>query len=119
MFRPRAALAETPKIDKKNWLPSDGPTFPIRPLPGSTAIAGALGEGDHGDLSGSAYLFDAGAPACPWDLDGDGQVNSADLTILLGAWAAGTAGGDIDGDGDTDSADLTRLLGASAADGRL
>jgi probable HAF family extracellular repeat protein len=49
-------------------------------------------------------------PACPADLDGNGEVNAADLSILLGGW--GTATGDIDGDGSTDAADLTALLGA-------
>jgi len=47
---------------------------------------------------------------CPADLDGDGDVDTADLLHLLGAW--GTAEGDVDFDGDTDTADLLLLLGA-------
>jgi hypothetical protein len=47
---------------------------------------------------------------CPADFDGDGDVDTADLLHLLGAW--GTAGGDVDGDGDTDTADLLALLAA-------
>ncbi len=31
----------------------------------------------------------APVPACPADINGDGLVNSEDLTLLLGAWAAG------------------------------
>jgi alpha-tubulin suppressor-like RCC1 family protein len=50
------------------------------------------------------------ADGTPGDLDGDGQVNAADLAILLGAW--GSAGpGDLDGDGQVNAADLAILLG--------
>lgn len=47
------------------------------------------------------------------DLDGDGEVNAADLAILLGAWGR-CAGCDADltGDGTVDAADLATLLGA-------
>jgi hypothetical protein len=47
----------------------------------------------------------------PADLNRDGSVNAADLSILLGAW--GTSGvGDIDGDGAVGAADLALLLSA-------
>jgi hypothetical protein len=52
-------------------------------------------------------------PPCP-DLDGDGDVDLADLAILLAHY--GTAGGasfedgDVDGDGDVDLSDLAGLL---------
>jgi hypothetical protein len=46
--------------------------------------------------------------SCPGDFDEDGDVDTADLLHLLGAW--GTSGGDMDGDGDTDTADLLALL---------
>jgi hypothetical protein len=48
--------------------------------------------------------------ACPADFDDDGDVDTADLLFLLGAW--GTPDGDVDGDGDTDTADLLALLAA-------
>jgi hypothetical protein len=48
------------------------------------------------------------APAIPGDLDGNGTVNGADLTILLNAW--GTAAGDLNGDGTTNAADMSILL---------
>jgi hypothetical protein len=47
---------------------------------------------------------------CPADFDGDGDVDTADLLFLLGAW--GTPDGDVDFDGDTDTADLLALLAA-------
>ncbi|RLS62519.1 MAG: hypothetical protein DWH96_08635 [Planctomycetota bacterium] len=51
------------------------------------------------------------ASANPADLNGDGEVNGADLAILLNAW--GTTGpGDIDQSGIVDAADIALLLGA-------
>jgi len=49
---------------------------------------------------------------CPGDLNDDGVVNGADLTILLSEWGicAGCPG-DIDGNGEVNGADLTILLG--------
>jgi len=44
----------------------------------------------------------------PGDLNGDGTVNAADLSLLLGAW--GTPAADLDGDGTTGAADLGILL---------
>jgi hypothetical protein len=55
-------------------------------------------------------LYPAVDETCPADFDGDGDVDTADLLHLLGAW--GTPDGDVDGDGDTDTADLLALLGA-------
>jgi hypothetical protein len=57
----------------------------------------------------------APAPACPSDLNDDGQVDGADLGILLGAWGpcgAGACPSDLNGDGQVDGADLGILLGA-------
>ncbi|MCK4873768.1 MAG: exo-alpha-sialidase [Phycisphaerales bacterium] len=45
----------------------------------------------------------------PGDLDGDGDVDQADLGILLASYETND-GGDCDGDGDTDQADLGILL---------
>jgi len=53
-------------------------------------------------------LYTEQAP-CPWDFDGDADVDTADLLHLLGCW--GTPCGDVDGDNDTDTADLLALLG--------
>lgn len=51
-----------------------------------------------------------GTPGPAADLDGDGDVDGADLGLLLGAW--GTTGpGDVDGSGIVDGADLGLLLG--------
>jgi hypothetical protein len=47
---------------------------------------------------------------CAADLTGDGQVDGADLGLLLGSW--GSPQGDLNGSGVTDGADLGLLLGA-------
>ncbi|MBI1304105.1 MAG: hypothetical protein GC172_10000 [Phycisphaera sp.] len=47
----------------------------------------------------------------PGDLDGDGVVNGADLSILLSAWGSADPTADIDGDGSVGAADLSVLLG--------
>ncbi len=46
----------------------------------------------------------------PGDLDGDGVVNAADLSVLLGNWGA-SGPSDLDDDGTTNAADLSILLG--------
>jgi len=54
------------------------------------------------------------AVECTGDLDGDGDTDQDDLTILLDDWgcspASGGCAGDCDGDGDTDHSDLGTLL---------
>jgi hypothetical protein len=53
------------------------------------------------------------APGPAGDLDGDGDVDGAELGLLLGSWGpcSGCAA-DLDGDGHVDGADLGLLLGA-------
>ncbi len=48
------------------------------------------------------------APGSPSDLNGDGEVDGADLGLLLSGWS--TPGADLNGDGTTDGADLGLLL---------
>jgi hypothetical protein len=63
-------------------------------------------------------LFVVGEEECPEDLNGDGQVDLADLTILLAAYGACTGDpnynpvADIDDSGCVDLADLNQLLAA-------
>jgi uncharacterized membrane protein len=54
--------------------------------------------------------------ACQADLDQDGTVDAADLTVLLSQWGDPCCGGDLDEDGKVDSADLTILLASWGAD---
>lgn len=47
----------------------------------------------------------------PCDLTGDGLVDGADLTMLLGRWGTADSEADLDGSGQVDGADLAELLG--------
>ena len=69
-------------------LPDDGAAndlfgFSVA-ISGATAIVGAYVDDNNGTDSGSAYLFDAGAPGtCPWDVNGDGVVNHHDILEVV------------------------------------
>jgi hypothetical protein len=71
-------------------------------------------EGPSGSGSSEVDAITLVAPRIEADLDGDGTVGPADLTILLGNW--GSSGkrivGDLDGDGAVGPGDLTVLLGS-------
>ena len=49
---------------------------------------------------------------CPGDINGDGQVDAADLGLLIGAWDTNDADADINDDGNVDAADLGLVIGA-------
>ncbi len=51
-------------------------------------------------------------PEEPADLNGDGQVNAADLGYILASWGIGNTGGDLNGDGNTDAGDIGFVLAA-------
>ena len=58
---------------------------------------------------------------CLGDIDGDGIVSGADLTLLLGQWGTCSedCSGDLDGDGSIGGSDLTILLGEWDAAGGI
>ncbi|MEE2681170.1 MAG: hypothetical protein VX641_02235 [Planctomycetota bacterium] len=72
------------------------------------------GEDPQPIYFGARYLLglDCDPEPCTQDsdLNGDGLVNGADLTILLAGWGKGGGPEDIDCSGSVDGADLTRLL---------
>ncbi|MFM1890559.1 MAG: Dockerin type domain, partial [Planctomycetota bacterium] len=75
------------------------------------------GGGNDDDLYGQNLRSDGtlGVEAIVGDLNDDGVVNGADLTILLGSWGAcppkGSCIADLNGDGVVNGADLTIQLG--------
>jgi hypothetical protein len=53
----------------------------------------------------------AGTDPCPGDADADGDVDAADLGLLLGSWGAPSPY-DYNGDGITNGADIATILSA-------
>jgi hypothetical protein len=54
-------------------------------------------------------------PCATEDLDCDGSIGAADLSLLLAAWGPcgkGSCDADLDGDGDVGASDLSLLLAA-------
>jgi hypothetical protein len=56
-------------------------------------------------------VSNSGGSNCPADIDGNGTVDAADLSAVLGNWG-GSGVGDLDGNGVVDAADLSTILGA-------
>ena len=71
---------------------------------------------DHSQLTnpGTALVYQGFAPCdCTADLSGDGEVDAADLSMLLAHWGPCVAcPADLNDDGDVGTADLAILLGA-------
>jgi hypothetical protein len=77
-----------------------------------SVLIGALRDDDRDINAGAAYVFVV--DLCFGDLDGDNDVDLADLATLLSNYGtpsgAAYEDGDLDGDGDVDLADLSALL---------
>lgn len=81
-------------------------------------LLGSTGRWNDLNAAGSGYTHIAviefggggGGNPCPADLDHDGFVDAADITILLSSWDL--PGGDVDGNGTTDAQDITTMLSA-------
>lgn len=74
-----------------------------------------VGVDDPGNI-GYDYTFTV-LQGCATDLDGDGNVGSADLALILGSWGPCPAPPaicltDVDGDGNVGSSDLAAILGS-------
>ena len=87
-------VAHNPSAVERAIVFADGTRLCV--APGATGLATADGACRDGDP----------------DLDGDGVVGGADLTLLLSSWGTcpGDCPGDLDGNGRVDGADLARLL---------
>lgn len=95
-------------------LPDDGDVadrfgFSVS-ISGDIAFAGAWDDGDNGNTSGSAYLFDT--TTCLGDLDDDDIVGTNDLLILFAFWGEVDVfpKADLDGDGFVNTVDLLILF---------
>ncbi len=90
---------------------------PAATLSNSTTYYWGVTASNLGGGTGStplSFSFTTLSPPCTGDINGDGQRNTADLTILLGSFGTavppGTLG-DLDGNGFVNTADLLILLG--------
>ena len=82
---------------------------------GDTLFNGWTAEvsGDHGQaiLNACVWLNPPAPPACPADINQNGSVDGADLTVLLQSWGpCSNCAADINQSGAVDGADLTVLL---------
>ncbi len=98
-------------------LSYDSPLFSLKhPLiPELIAVTDFYGT----PYSGRYGAVQAAGSACPGDANADGDINLADLNIVLANFGTETDEGDLDGDGQVDLADLNIVLatfGSSCAD---
>ena len=68
--------------------------------------------GTQVDLNWNGIPDDCEETPCEGDVNGDGQVEGADLSFILGNWGSSVAEYDLNGDGTVNGADLTIILGA-------
>ncbi len=107
---PTSARLQTFVREGNAWRMGPSPT--LSRAPAGVAINGALTVVVHSD--GASIMGTVPAPTCAADLTGDGQVNGADLGLLIGAWELSPLG-DLNGDGTTDGVDLGLMLTAFGA----
>jgi hypothetical protein len=83
---------------------------------GNFELSGTIGQPDSGLMAGGDFALAGGFwfEFCFGDLDGDDDIDLADLAQLLANYGLTTGAryedGDLDGDGDVDLADLAALL---------
>jgi len=85
-----------------------GKAIQVRFIAHDTGTAGLL-EAGLDDFE--VVVDECESSTCPADVNGDGQVNSADLTIVLAAWGSADASADINADGSVNGVDLSAVLG--------
>ena len=76
---------------------------------------GASAAADSASVFRGVWLVKLPPAPCPADFDGSGEVDAADLGVLLGLWGPTnpeSADADLDGSGTVDAADLGALLAA-------
>jgi hypothetical protein len=78
-------------------------------ISGNTILAGAP---QRNSQTGAVYAFNTGATPCPGDVDSSGNVDLADLNIVLGNFGTTGPDGDADDSGTVDLGDLNLVLGA-------
>jgi len=99
------------QLEGVTWTATGGIT-----IKGTNAVPTALGEATltatAGKFSKTYNLVVTGLATLVGDVNGDGVIDSTDVTVLLNAILSGTTieGGDINGDGVINTTDLTALI---------
>ena len=85
----------------------------IRLHDGSFDDMAPCGTATYGEVEDYTIRVEAGSPPCVGDINDDGEVNAADLGLLIGGWGSctGACEGDLNDDGVVDAADLGLLIG--------
>ncbi len=102
--------------DVQSWVnnPASNNGWVLRGDEAATGSAKRYGSRAQALAADRPALTVTYTPPCPGDINGDGRVNTADLTQLLGNFGHAVTpntGGDLNGDGFVNTADLTALLG--------
>ena len=110
---------ESPRLIESLIDDADGQWYPFSftalPINNARHIALNASHPSSG-FGGAVLLVPIGSPE---DLDGNGTVEAADLTILLADWGAcDGCPADLDGDGSVGGGDLAALLAAWGSTGR-
>ena len=96
-----------------NWNTGEPNDSPVGENFGEMFASGRWNDLQSSSIARAVIIeYPAERPDCPEDLDGDGSVGGADLTLLLGLWGQVDASADLDGSGTVDGGDLTIMLGA-------
>ncbi len=97
---------------------AEGKMYWTEASPADFMISRANLDGSAGEFlitgltSPSGIALDVTSPPCSADLNGDGNINAADLALLLGNWGpCGVCPTDLNNDGMVNAADLALLLG--------
>lgn len=79
---------------------------------GATAYLGDPTSWSNSAFEVRHFSFEAGPLPSP-DINGDGQVNGAEIALILGQWGpCACCAEDLDGDGQVGGSDITVILGA-------
>lgn len=114
-----ARFCVTPEYPSGTWcyfstISAKGTTeypYLVGPKYKGVLVAGNTGPGGGHVVPTDSPVTFAGS-ACAADINRDRSVDSADLAMVLSAWASGGGAADIDRDGDVTSADLGAVLSA-------
>jgi hypothetical protein len=73
-------------------------------------VCGNFTKTGDDQTSNGVVIIETCADDCIADFNGDGTVDTRDVTAFLNAWAAGDSSADIDGDGTVDTRDVLAFL---------